>query len=75
MPVSWQTARWPSAHRRELVRIWAMASLAVADCSRSWRATARGCSQQGGNRNELQRVGDALHEVVRRMTLIGVFYS
>jgi hypothetical protein len=35
MPVSWQIGRWPSAHMRELIRIWAIASLAAGDCSRS----------------------------------------
>ena len=35
MPVSWQMGRWPSAHMRELMRIWAMASLAAGDCSSS----------------------------------------
>jgi hypothetical protein len=35
MPVSWQMGRWPSAHMRELVRIWAIASFAAGDCSRA----------------------------------------
>ena len=35
MPVSWQIGRCPCAHRRELVRIWAIASFAAGDCSRS----------------------------------------
>jgi hypothetical protein len=35
MPVSWQIGRRPSAHMRELVRIWAIASLAAGDSSRS----------------------------------------
>jgi hypothetical protein len=33
MPVSWHSGRWPSAHMRLLVRIWAMASLAAGPCS------------------------------------------
>jgi len=35
IPVSWQIGRWPSAAMRELVRIWAMASLAAGLSSRS----------------------------------------
>jgi hypothetical protein len=33
IPVSWQIGRCPSAHIRELVRIWAMASFAAGDFS------------------------------------------
>ena len=35
MPVSWQIGRLPSAHMRELIRIWAIASLAAGDSSRT----------------------------------------
>jgi len=34
IPVSWQIGRWPWAHMRELIRIWAIASLAAWDSSR-----------------------------------------
>jgi hypothetical protein len=36
MPVSWQIGRLPSAQRRELVRICAIASFAAGDCSRAY---------------------------------------
>jgi hypothetical protein len=64
MPVSWQIGRWPSAHMRELMRIWAMASLA---------AGALLALVGGGQRLDvvgrvvvadvLEGVGDALDEV------------
>ena len=40
MPVSWQIGRWPSAHMRELVRIWAIASLAAGEASASYAAAS-----------------------------------
>ena len=65
MPVSWQIGWWPSAHMRELIRIWAMASRAAGDL----------LVLVGGGEvpdvvgrvvvgDVLQRVGDRLDEVV-----------
>ena len=64
MPVSWQIGRWPSAHMRELIRIWAIASFAAGDL----------LALVGGGevldvvdrvvvRDVLQRVGDGLDQV------------
>jgi len=40
LPVSWQMGRWPSAHMRELVRIWAIASFAAGLCSFSYASAS-----------------------------------
>ena len=65
MPVSWQIGRWPSAHICELVRIWrdriprGRALLALVGARQG-----AGCSRGVVVADELQRVGDALDEIV-----------
>src|SRR5207244_11001453 len=51
IPVSWQIGRRPSAHSREFVRIWAIASFAAGDCSASY------ASASAVMRSEERRVG------------------
>ena len=65
MPVSWQIGRWPSAHRRELVRICAIASRAAGLCSTLVRA-AHGADEIGRVvvGNVLQGVGDARNDII-----------
>ena len=65
MPVSWQIGRRPSAHMRELVRICAMASFAAAGLL-ALVGAPEGADVVRGMvvGDELQRVGDALHQVV-----------